>query len=121
MKKIVFLALIAGALLAAGFQKHIHYRSFQIDLTSQKPLTTGQNTLILRIEKPNIKIKQMKVKFFMPEMPGMPYMESWASVHRENKSFKITTNLPMAGTWQMHIFITTLDGKKYRIKSSVSF
>ena len=118
MKRIALLTLIASLLLAAGFQKHVKHRGFKIDLISQKPLTTGANSFTLHINKQNI--KDLKIKFFMPAMPGMPYMENWAKITKTSNGYQADVKLPMAGTWQVHIFITTNSGKKYRIKTSVN-
>ena len=117
MKKIVALIAAVVMVFAMGFEKHIKYRGFHIDIMSQKPLTTGQNTLSLHINKP---VKKLKIKFFMPAMPGMPYMESWGKVTKNGDKYLVTVKLPMSGTWQVHIFITTDSGKKYRIKTSIN-
>ena len=118
MKKIIAVALICASLFAAGFEKHVKYRGFHIDMMAQKPLTTGQNSFTLHINKP---VKEVKIKFFMPAMPGMPYMESWGKVTKDgDTSYLVKAKLPMSGTWQVHIFITTDSGKKYRIKTSIN-
>ncbi len=117
MKKIVAILVTAGLLFAMGFEKHIKYRGFHIDMMSQKPLTTGQNSFTLHINKP---VKELKIKFFMPAMPGMPYMESWGKVTKGGDKYLVKAKLPTSGTWQVHIFITTDSGKKYRIKTSIN-
>ncbi|SMC09708.1 FixH family protein [Nitratiruptor tergarcus] len=118
MKKLAILVLGAILLFAAGFQKHVKYRGFKIDIISTKPLSVGANSFLFHINKKNI--KDLKVKFFMPAMPGMPYMESWAKIEKNDQGYQANVKLPMAGTWQVHIFITTNSGKKYRIKTSVN-
>jgi len=124
LASILMAFILSISLYASGFEKHIKYRGFNVELTSQKPLTTGENTLLLKLSKKSKEFspKDLKVKFFMPAMPGMPYMESFAKVSPlDNKKFKLNVKLPMKGTWQLHIFVTDKKGKKYRIKSSVSF
>ena len=58
----------------------------------------------------------------MPAMPGMPAMDSKSNAQDlGNGNYKITLNIAMNGTWQLHIFITPKDGKKSRIKTSLNF
>ena len=44
-------------------------------VSSEKPLTTGNNTVQLEVGHKNYKDSTMSVKVFMPAMPGMPYMD----------------------------------------------
>ncbi|WP_187646749.1 FixH family protein [Nitrosophilus labii] len=107
---------------AAGFQKHVKYRGFNVEFTSTKPLTSGENSLTLKISKKGLNPKEVKVKFFMPAMPGMPYMESFAKVKPlKDGEYLLNVKFPMRGTWQVHVFVTDKNGKKYRVKTSVSF
>jgi len=116
--------LLSVTLYANGFNKEVKFKDFDIVLISQKPIAVGDNEFIFDIKRANnpLKAKEVKVKFFMPAMPGMPYMEYKADAKSiEDGKYKAKVNLSMRGTWQLHIFITTQDGKKYRIKSSINF
>jgi len=111
------------SLQAAAFEKMVKYRSIKVEMVSDKPLTTGMNRIKFNVYKRSYPIKDAKVavKFFMPAMPGMPYME-YKTVAKPlgNGAYEATFNASMGGTWQVHIFITTKDGKKYRLKSSIN-
>jgi len=115
------LALLLGVTLlhGAAFQKVAKSRATQIEITSEKPLSTGNNTIMLEVGHKNYKDSTMKVKVFMPAMPGMPYMESVSEAKSlGNGKFTTNVNISMSGTWQVHIFLTPKTGKKVRAKTS---
>jgi hypothetical protein len=51
---------------------------FNVKLTSTKALVAGSNEFLVELSKDSkvVETAKVKAKFFMPEMPGMPYMES---------------------------------------------
>ncbi|WP_353662742.1 FixH family protein [Hydrogenimonas sp. SS33] len=123
--KTVFVAMVAAAMTlhAAAFQKEVKYRSMKVEMASNKPLTTGTNHLKLKVIKSGKPLADAKValKIFMPAMPGMPYMETkTVAKPAGNGTYEATFNAAMAGTWQVHIFVTTKSGKKYRLKTSLN-
>ena len=122
----IFLAMILGVTLsqAAAFSKNTKFRTTQVHITAQKPLTTGANVLRFTIKKSNRLIDDAKVtiKAFMPAMPGMPAMTSKVNTKNlGNGVYEGRLNLSMSGTWQLHIFITPKEGKKSRVKTSLNF
>jgi len=119
----ILMVLVLGVSLtqAAAFQKVAKSRATQVVMSSQKPLTAGNNTIILEIKNDKYKDAKVSVKFFMPAMPGMPRMESVSEATPiGNGKYKANVNLAMRGTWQVHIFITPKTGKKIRVKSSIN-
>ncbi len=115
------LALLLGATLLQGaaFEKVAKSRATQVYLSSEKPLSTGNNTINLEVGHKNYKDSTMRVKVFMPAMPGMPYMESISEAKSlGNGKFTTNINISMSGTWQVHIFLTPKSGKKVRAKTS---
>ena len=117
----LIIALLLGATLLQGmaFEKLAKSRATQVLITSEKPLTTGNNTLHFKVGHENYKDSTMSVKVFMPAMPGMPHMESVTEAKSlGNGEFEINVNLSMGGTWQVHIFLTPKTGKKVRVKTS---
>ena len=120
--KMLIIALLGTTLLqAAAFEKVAKSRATQVLISSEKPLTTGNNTLNLEIEHKNYKDSEMSVKVFMPAMPGMPYMESVSDAKSlGDGKFTTNINLSMGGTWQVHIFLTPTTGKKVRAKTSIN-
>jgi len=122
----LFFALILGVTLtqAAAFDKDAKYRTTKVHISSEKPVTSGTNTFTFAITKKGKKLTDSKVivKAFMPAMPGMPAMESKVDAKNlGDGNYKVTLNLAMNGTWQIHIFIIPKEGKKSRVKTSINF
>jgi len=120
--KIFMIALLGVSLLqGAAFEKVAKSRATKVTLNSEKPLTAGNNTIILKISNDKLKDSKVVFKAFMPAMPGMPAMES-KSVAKNlgNGKYSVDFNLAMNGTWQVHIFITPKEGRKVRVKTSLN-
>ena len=120
---IIGLTLIFTSLNAAAFEKEAKSRNAVVKLSAEKPLVVGNNTVILNIKKGSeLSIgDRVEVKVFMPAMPGMPHMEEKNSAkHIGNGNYEVNVNFSMGGTWQIHIFVTPKEGKKYRIKTSIN-
>lgn len=98
-------------------------RSAEVTYMSRKKLVVGNNPIAIEIKdkKGNpIENATVEMKVFMPEMPGMPYMEyKDASKYIQDGKYFTLMNFSMAGTWQVRIYITTKDGQKLLHKSSV--
>ena len=95
---------------------------YDVILKSSKALVVGSNELLVELAKDSKVIENVKVKakFFMPEMPGMPYMESESEATLVNGVYKLNINLPMGGTWQYQLKFKTEDGVVHTIKGSVN-
>lgn len=119
----LFIVAILGVSLVqgAGFEKTVKSRATNVELSSQKPLTTGNNTLNLVVLNDKFKNSTVILKLFMPAMPGMPYMESLSKAKNlGDGKYTSEVNISMSGTWQLHIFITPKEGKKIRVKTSLN-
>ncbi|WP_294963295.1 FixH family protein [Sulfurimonas sp.] len=119
--KIFLVALLAaGTMQAAAFEKVAKSRSAKVTISSEKPITTGYNDLNILIDE-KFADAAVKIKVFMPAMPGMPYMDNVAEAKNlGHGKFTTNVNFSMGGTWQIHIFITPKTGKKIRVKTSVN-
>ena len=93
-----------------------------VSLKSSKALVVGSNELLVELSKDSkvVETAKVKAKFFMPEMPGMPYMESEDNATLVNGVYKMNINLPMSGTWQYQLKFKTDDGVVHTIKGSVN-
>jgi len=120
--KIFIIAILGVSLLqAAAFEKQAKTRATKVMLSSQKPLSSGNNTLNISVAGEKFAGATVSIKIFMPAMPGMPYMETTADASSQgNGNYKVDVNLAMGGTWQVHIFITPKTGKKIRAKTSIN-
>ena len=103
-----------------GFSKSGKAGSLNVTYSSAKPLVVGDNTMNVSITKDGKSLEGAKVEFkvFMPEMPGMPYMEEVKIMTPSTEGYSSNVNFSMGGTWQIKIFIEK-DGKKYKHSSSV--
>ena len=125
-----FLSIVLGMLLAAGvvyadgFVKKGKAGSIQVELMSEKPLSTGDNYFTIRLTQNGKPVNNAVIacKVFMPDMPGMPYMESKnGAVFEKDGIYKTDLALGMTGTWQLRLYIDTPDGKKQLYKTSLIF
>lgn len=93
---------------------------FRVELGSTKPLIAGNNEIKLQITKEKKPVEaKVKVKFFMPEMPGMPYMEFKADGKTEKGAFETNINLSMGGTWQ-YIIKFKIGDEVHKVRGSVN-
>jgi len=120
---ILTILLTLGFASATGFEKSAKFRTTTVHMSSEKPLTTGVNSVTFEIDQKSKALDgaEVNVKVFMPAMPGMPAMsEMTAAKALSGGKYSADLNFAMGGTWQIHIFIITKEGKKYRVKSSVN-
>lgn len=120
--KILIMIFLTGSLLQADvLEKNINSHSTKMTLISEKPLAVGNNTLKFVFYDERFKDADVKVKIFMPAMPGMPAMQEENEAKLTgNKTYESQVNFSMRGTWQVHIFITPKEGKKVRVKTSLN-
>lgn len=103
-----------------GFSKSGKAGNLDITYSSAKPLVVGDNVMEIKIMDAGQAVTgaTVEMKVFMPEMPGMPYMEYIKTMSPSGEAYTGSINYSMGGTWQVHIFIEK-DGKKYKHTSSV--
>ena len=122
LKIISILALTFGLLNAEPINLKGSKNGYDAHLESEKSLVVGDNNFVVTLSKDALAITDAKVKmkFFMPEMPGMPYMEYVGKAKLVDGKYKILINFSMSGTWQFHLMFKTADGKIHKIRSSVN-
>ena len=96
---------------------------YDVTLKSSKALVVGSNELLVELAKDSKVIENAKVKakFFMPEMPGMPYMETQENAVLVDGKYKVSVNISMGGTWQYQLKFKATDEVVHTIKGSVNF
>ncbi|CAA6811012.1 MAG: Unknown protein [uncultured Sulfurovum sp.] len=109
-----------GDSASEGFTKSGKAGSLDVTYSSAKPLVVGDNTMHVSITDGGKALTGAKVemKVFMPEMPGMPYMDYIKVLDASGDKYSGNINYSMGGTWQVKIYIEK-DGKKYKHSSSV--
>ena len=121
MKKLLIL-LGSGLLMGAGFEKSGASGSLAVKYEAEKPLAVGNNEITLTLTEKGKPVEgaDVKLKYFMPEMPGMPQMEYGADGEETAPGvYRVQMHFSMGGTWQGRLYVITKDGKKFLHKSSV--
>lgn len=123
MKK--YLSVFAVFLLfnvTFAFEKTFSNKDFNFVLESSKDFVAGSNNFSFSIKKDSkaVEVQNLKIVFFMPEMPGMPKMSEEANLTKNNDKYIGSVNLVHGGTWQVKVSFN-IDGKKYQAKSSIDF
>ena len=121
--KSIFILLFAFSLSNADVISQSGQKDgFDVKIKSEKSLVVGNNTFFVELLKDGkaVTSAKVKLKFFMPEMPGMPYMEYEDEATLVDGKYKVNINLSMGGTWQYMIKFKTEDGAVHSIKSSVN-
>lgn len=123
LKAFVVIFLMATILNANSLKESLNVDGYNLELTSKRDLSAGSNEFFVKITKDGKEVNDAKIKakFFMPEMPGMPYMEHEGEGKFENGIYSFVINFSMDGTWQYNIRFKTADDKVHSVKSSVSF
>ena len=114
--------LTVGFLNAEPINQDGQKDGYDVKLSSQKSLIVGTNELTIEISKDGVLLTdpKVKLKIFMPEMPGMPYMEYEDKAVLENGVYKVNINFSMSGTWQYHLKFKTKDDAVHTVKGSIN-
>ena len=123
------LKIVLGFFLTFGFlqaellEQKGQKDGFDVRLTSQKALVVGKNDFIIELSKDSkvVDNAKVKIKFFMPEMPGMPYMETEENAILVDGKYKVSVNISMGGTWQYQLKFKASDEIVHTVKGSVNF
>ena len=96
-------------------------KGIDVHLTSENSLTVGNNDFFISLSRNGkiIKDAKVKIKFFMPEMPGMPYMEYKSKAKLVGDKYKAMINFGMNGTWQYKLRFKTKDEKTYKLRGNM--
>lgn len=122
LKLLTIVTLTFGFLNAEVISHKVQKDSYEIVLKSEKSLVIGDNIFFASLYKDGVVVTNAKVKakFFMPEMPGMPYMEFKDKAKLVDGKYKFMINFSMGGTWQYHLMFKSADGKVHKIRSSIN-
>ena len=121
-KVLVSIMILVGVVNADFIDLSGNVKGVDVTLKSVNDLVTGSNDFFVTLSKDGKAISdaKVKIKFFMPEMPGMPYMEYKSKAKFVDGKYKLSGNFAMGGTWQYQLLFKTKDGEKYKIRGSVN-
>lgn len=122
LKTLLTLLITVGFLNAELLEQMGQKDGYDVKLTSEKSLIVGNNEIFVELSKDGkaVTTAKVKVKFFMPEMPGMPYMEYEDKATLVDGKYKMNANLTMGGTWQYQLKFKTEDEVVHTVKGSVN-
>jgi len=125
MKKIIFIMMamfVTTFLSADTIDQNGEMNGYNIKLYTKSTPISGNNDFFVKLSKDGMDIEnvKMKIKVFMPEMPGMPYMEYKSKAKFVNSEYKMMINFSMGGTWQYHLKFKTNDNKVHTVRGSVN-
>ncbi|QKJ21434.1 FixH family protein [Poseidonibacter lekithochrous] len=121
-KIVIAMFLAIGFLNAEPLSQMGEKNGYEVKLTSEKSLIVGDNDFFVQLSKDGnvITNAKMKIKVFMPEMPGMPYMEYKTKAKLVDGKYKMMVNFSMGGTWQYQLKFKSKDGKIHTVRGSVN-
>jgi len=122
LKVIMSLMIVIGFLNADPLLQEGSNGGYDVTLSSDKSLVTGSNDIFIALAKDGETITnaKVKIKVFMPEMPGMPYMDYIAKGKLVGDKYKVLVNFSMSGTWQYQLKFKTKDKKVHKIRGSIN-
>lgn len=121
-KSLLALIMTVGLLNAEPIEQNGSKDGYDLKLTSEKSLVVGDNAFFVELAKDGKAVTDAKVKakFFMPEMPGMPYMEYEDKATLADGKYKMRINFSMGGTWQYQLKFKDSDGNVHTVRGSVN-
>jgi hypothetical protein len=95
---------------------------YEVKLYTKNTPISGNNDFYVTIKKNKMTVEDVKVKIkvFMPAMPGMPYMEYKTKAKLVNGEYKMMINFSMSGTWQYQLKFKTSDDLIHTVRGSVN-
>ena len=123
MKKLLLASLLCAAAFAAPINISGKAGDVDVKVKSEKDPFVGQNGFAINLAKAGkpLTAKTVKLKVFMPEMPGMPEMGEEVEAKGKDGIYKASINFCMKGTWQVTVTVVDADGKTKKYKTSVNF
>jgi len=114
--------MLVGVLYAEPIFQNGEKDGYNIIISTKNSLVTGTNEVFIKLSQNDeiVKDAKVKIKVFMPEMPGMPYMDYKAKAKLVNDEYKMMINFSMGGTWQYHLKFKTSDKKVHTVRGSVN-
>jgi hypothetical protein len=121
-KALFALLFTVGLLQADPLLQEGNKNGYDIAISSEKSLVVGNNDIFVKLSKDETAITnaKVKIKFYMPEMPGMPYMEYKSKGKPVGNAYKLPVNFSMSGTWQYQLKFKTADDKVHKVRGSVN-
>ncbi len=113
---ILAVSVLPGFFWSKGYESQKSVGGNTVTLKAEKyPLIKGDNAISIEVadkaKKPATDAK-LKVRYFMPPMPGMAPMEYAVEPARKGDAYSFTANIPMEGVWKVEVTVTDAAGNE---------
>lgn len=106
----VALTILSGWGWSKGYESQKSAGGNTVILKAEKyPLIKGDNAISIEVTdkaKKPVANAGVKVRYFMPPMPGMAPMEYSVQPVKKGEAHAFTANIPMEGVWKVEVTVT---------------
>lgn len=121
MKELIAILFISTSLFAELMNHNKTIGGYDLHIYTKKSLVIGVAKLYATITKDGKDVNlQTKMKVFMPQMPGMPYMDNKSKGEKIDSIYNFKVNFSMNGTWQYILKFRDENKKVYKVKGSIN-
>jgi len=127
MKKLLVTAvslifIITGIAFAKDYEINKKAGELNVLIAIDKnPPVIGKNNMAIEIKDPSgrsVTDATVKIEYSMPAMPGMPAMNYKTDAEVKGSGYKALMDIPMPGSWNVIVKITS-KGKPSKLKFSI--
>lgn len=116
---VVAAALFGSPSWAKGFENTKAAGKYKVTLKADSyPLVKGANTVTVTVADKTGKAvtnAKVKVRYYMPPMPGMAPMSYTTDAVLKGQSYGITADVPMEGGWRFEVTIGDEDSATFNL------
>jgi hypothetical protein len=125
MKKLMLLVMVTfGAIFVSAdtINQNGQKDGYDVKLYTTTTPVSGSNDFFVTLSKDGkvLTDAKVKIKVFMPAMPGMPYMVYKTRAELVDGVYKMMINFGMNGTWQYHLKFKTSDNEIHTLRGSLN-
>jgi hypothetical protein len=109
------ITILSGWGWSKGYESEKSAGKNTVILKAEKyPLIKGDNALSVTVtDKAKKPVSSaVKVRYFMPPMPGMAPMEYPVQPSRKGEAYVFNANIPMEGVWKVEVTVADASGEE---------
>ena len=122
-KSILALIISAVALFAAPINQSVKAGDIDVKVSTEKSIASGPCSFKITLSKNSKEIRDasVKLKIWMPEMPGMPAMGEEVDAKIGADGYVATPSFCMNGGWQVTVTVVEKGQKAKKYRFNVNF
>lgn len=113
---ILAVSILPGFFWSKGYESQKSAGGNTVTLRSEKyPLIKGDNTISIEVadkSKKPVADAKVKIRYFMPPMPGMAPMDFPVEPAKKGDAYGFTANIPMEGVWKVEVTVIDAAGSE---------